>query len=445
MTAAQCPRRSPVAGRRRGAVTAMVAVLGCLLAAGPALASPKAPGQITGTDSVVGAPALKPGRWVDSYGPGTAATKHYLIDRRYPGSSLVVVASTPRGSDTLDTPKVSFDKPDGSTCFPSTDWGSDAGRAIARAASTSVQTSGIDPEEDCVTQSRLLVTIESPEQAPPQPTPMEIMVTEIPAARQATALPEPLETHRWKAPPNDSSGEEVTGGSGAEPGPLLQHGTYQSTISRGQVLRYQVRADWGQVVSTTTSLTANVPSGSDGPELWTDILGPNGTPATVSTDGGPTNSRTLYGDDTVQVGTQTAPVRYRNLAGPGGAFGASQPGTYTIVVGMDGGDVAGPIPFLLQVGVHGGRAAAPEFADGQQIDTGGYDDPEVNAPTAEQGKDGKAAAGKGGDTRTGEQAADEAGPFGMPRWLLVGGLVLVGGAAILTALLIALAARRPRR
>ena len=467
VTAQRRAGRTTVRGRRRLLVTATAGLLGCLLLGvpNPGLAAPPEPTAITGSDSVVGAPSLAPGRWVDSIGPGTAATKHYVIDRRYPGSTLVVSAATPATGANYDPPSVSFDEPDGSSCYTHSGsaWEQGAQLAIAHASSGSVRSTGIDPESGCVTQTRMLVTISSPDELPAQPTPMQITVTEIPAARQAAALPQTPDDITWQAPPDDSSGDQVTGGSGAEPGPVLGHGTYESAISPGQKLRYQVRADWGQQLSTTTSLTANVPTGATGPKVETTILGPNGASAEVTGSGGPPGSRTLFGDSTIQVGAQTAPVLYRNLAGSGGAFGASQPGTYTIVVSMsESTDVTGPIPFLLQVGVHGGRSGVPEFAAGQQIDTGGYDDPDVGAAAAGQEGTGQGGDGQGGDGQSGDgtdgtrdeargdapagDSGEQAGTvLGMPRWLLVGALGLVGAVAILAGVLVALAARRPRR
>lgn len=377
---------SPGTGRRRRSVAAALATAGtaAVLVAAPAAALGRGDSTtVEGSATPIGAPTVGPGAWQDEI-PGSApGSRFYRIERRHSGSSLVVTSSIPLAEDSSSYARVGFQKLDGTSCYTvtTTDQSQVTQAATAAAVSGPLNGSGeIDPEAGCADQQQLLIELTGPDGSAAA-VPVRLTIVEIPAATDVTSLPVRPETVKWLDPVQGGDGPQVTGGAGRAPGPLLDPGTYRTQFSPGEERRFRVRAGWGQSVSAAS--TVALPASADDtvgsttrPEVELTVLGPNGVPATTSVSDGPVRSTSLWAGETEQVGVQTLPVLYRNL-GDSSGLGASQPGTFVVAARLTAGEppLTEPVDVLLHVGVNGEVAGEPTFADGQEIDTGGLDDP----------------------------------------------------------------------
>ena len=155
----------------------------------------------------------------------------------------------------------------------------------------------------------------------------------------------------------------MTRRSSFQDAPLLEPGVYEDSIVPGEVLTYQVEADWGQQVSalvdypkvTGTKLGDAV--GMVDMLTQVRIYDPARADASQLSAGGPNSQNWLY-DTGEDVGAATLPVAFRNSD----RF-ADQAGTYTVSVFLEE-DPDGEsylVPFTLRLGVTGEPSGEPEF------------------------------------------------------------------------------------
>ena len=390
---------------------------------------------VTGTPTSQGAPEIGAGDWLDELGPEDSETsvRTYLVRRTAPGSTLHVGASVKSARDAGDDwLKVDLSRTDGSSCSSAGEINQLAEGQLTTAAAVAgpIDTFGdVRTSPECSTDETLIATVtrESGEAG----TPLEVRVLELPPVRDPASLPERYDGEPpWPAPPSGTA-SPVTGGSSFQDAPLLEPGVYEDSIVPGEVLTYQVEADWGQQVSalvdypkvTGTKLGDAV--GMVDMLTQVRIYDPARADASQLSAGGPNSQNWLY-DTGEDVGAATLPVAFRNSD----RF-ADQAGTYTVSVFLEE-DPDGEsylVPFTLRLGVTGEPSGEPEFlAAGEAASASAA--PSASASASPQ----EPAAGEPGTTGTsaaGASSASSAGP-GLPTVLIgLGALAVVAAGYLL--------------
>ena len=290
---------------------------------------------VTGTPTSQGAPEIGAGDWLDELGPEDSETsvRTYLVRRTAPGSTLHVGASVKSARDAGDDwLQVDLSRTDGSSC-------SSAGE-INQLAEGQLTTAGCGGRPDRHVrrrphQPRVQHRRDPDRHGDPRERRGRYAAGGAGAGaapgRDPASLPERYDGEPpWPAPPSGTA-SPVTGGSSFQDAPLLEPGVYEDSIVPGEVLTYQVEADWGQQVSalvdypkvTGTKLGDAV--GMVDMLTQVRIYDPARADASQLSAGGPNSQNWLY-DTGEDVGAATLPVAFRNSD----RF-ADQAGTYTSV------------------------------------------------------------------------------------------------------------------
>lgn len=358
---------------------------------------------IKGTPTAAGAPAITEGRWLDELGLDPAGlTKYYTVKRTMKGSTIVVSARLRTQSEEMESSDVEIETIDGDSCPFTTDSSSThTGQLLAGAAAAGPFTydGSIAPEDPCAVASDLVVKVVNDYATARFARPLEITVTEVPAAENLTSLPAADAsdaTVGWASPPKGTTGPTVVGGTTFEDAPVLSTGTYLGEIVPGELQTFQVQADWGQTVTASADFPPpsdpalqDAISNGENPWISLDVFGPTGARATsLKVADAPGSTDLLSTVSTSRVGAQTPAIRYRNLAAENiGDLGAGTPGIYTVTVHLTP-DAAGgtyTVPFVLHLGVSGEVSGQPGFAGSEEI-AGGV--PTDDGSTASRGGSG---------------------------------------------------------
>ncbi len=328
---------------------------------------------VTGTPTEDGAPGITSGDWVDELGvTETDLTKHYVVEREIPGSTLHVSASVRTASPSGETVEVTLTAPDGSQCsFDSAFTQLSAGKLIsAGAAADNLDAFGAPVNDDpCVTGDAVGLKVTEKASALTGPRPLELRVIEEPPVEAAESLPEPATGAEWTAPSEGGSARKLTGGSSFLDAPLVEPGAYKDEIVPGEVLTYQVEVDWGQQLAALVDFPR--PSAKLGAAIGqlelnagVDVYGPSRRLARQSPAGAPAFEGFLP-QNGFKIGATTSPVRYLNRGGDGSESGAALAGRYTVTVFLeeDPDRESYVVPFTLDLGVTGDAAGEPTYTE----------------------------------------------------------------------------------
>lgn len=387
---------------------------------------------VAGTPTADGAPTLTAGDWVDELGvTETDLTKHYLVERSIPGSTLHVSASVRTASPSGETVEVTLTAADGTQCsFDSAFTQLSAGKLIsAGAAADDLDAFGEPVEDDpCITGDSIGLKIADKASALTGPRPLEIRVIEEPPIEDAESLPERATEAQWADPTGGGPAERTTGGSSFLDAPLLDPGRYQDAIVPGEVLTYQVEVDWGQQLSALVDFPSPPVKlaqaiGELDLNAGVDVYGPSRRLARQSATGAPAAEGFLPRNG-FEIATTTSPVRYLNRGGDGPESGAALAGRYTVTVFLeeDPDRESYVVPFTLDLGVTGDVTGAPTYTE----EPDDVESPPAS-PTPEEARTPAAA-----DTSGGSDGGPSAG-------FLIGVLGLL---ALLAAAYVALQGRR---
>jgi Ca-activated chloride channel family protein len=357
---------------------------------------------VEGTPTADGAPEITAGDWLDEIGDRQQDVRTYEVAREIPGSTLHVSASVRNSAAYGEEIRVALTTPEGDRCGEAVDFTQlSAGQLISAGSSAdAVDLSGnLRPEDPCATSDSVLATVTSKTlRDENQPKPLEVRVYEEPPVEDAESLPEPPRDGSWVAPP-EGRGTKVTGGSSFEDAPLLEPGVYRDTIVPGEVLTYQVEADWGQQV---TALVSYPPSSgklaeaigrADELSRVTVFSPTRRISAAPTAPGGPPNQSFLDANG-LQIGATTRPITYRSRGSTNDHSGGNLAGTYTVSVYLqeDPDDEDYLVPFTLSLGVTGEVTGEPTYAEEPA--------PVEPTPTPEEpaeAADRPTGAGPGGD------------------------------------------------
>jgi len=332
---------------------------------------------VTGTPTSQGAPVIGAGDWLDELGTTEdQLTKNYEVKREIPSSTLHVSASLRTIDSSGEKVEIDLATPDGTDCGLDVNLTQlSAGQLISAGASASdITTFGdVEAASPCTSADSIIATVVNDASTTTEPRPLEIRVIEELPVKNPDKLLEAATDATWTPPPTGGPARKVTGGSSFDDAPLLQPGAYQDAIVPGEVLTYQVDADWGQDVSATVDFP-QAPTKLDeaigNADMFArvDIFGPSREAAGVNgTAGSPTSQAFLFGSARggQQFGIVTIPVTYRNRGGSQPQAGASLAGRYTVTlfVEPDSQRESYSVPFTLHVGVNGKPVAGPQYVE----------------------------------------------------------------------------------
>lgn len=279
---------------------------------------------VTGTPTVVGAPAVTPGRYLDEL--LTDGTNHYRLD--VPVGTRPYVAATivpPRGDydrSSLEGITVSLEA-DRSTCITEYSPFQDQGRGLVPATAVATLPEAVTGSADpgCGVAGSYDVTVTRQMSGTDVArVPLELAVLLEPPVLDLAGLPDPA-----VPPPADppvavvtGPGAPVVGGGSADMAPALTPGTYVDALRPGETSWYRVPVGWGQRLAVTAVVAPVVRGETRSSTFVAARLGlanPARQPmaAQGSSDTGDVRE-TLYaeGEDDAELRGFTAPVTYRN-------------------------------------------------------------------------------------------------------------------------------------
>ncbi|MEV0290192.1 VWA domain-containing protein [Kribbella sp. NPDC050820] len=399
------------------------------------------PFRISGTPIVggpqqEGAPVVAPGHYSDTFG-GDETAKYYLIKRSIKGSTLRAGVSFRRipGEELVIQAEVKLKTLGGDQCgwsYPRV-FGSDQGLATGTASTWS------DWQEECADSDQMVLTV-SPgkDYRELKGVPFELRVDEEPPVTSTTNLPDEAGDPVWTQMPG-STPREIIPGSSFPDAPLLEAGSYKTTIMPGELQLYRVKADWGQRIQaqfTVPKLGAATSKALGGIRyLDTALISPIGEDVysvfAKNVPGGAGKRGVLSKEGVVQALT-TKEIRYLNRNGANNQdTGTSMPGEYYVAVSLTRKDNgrAFTVPLTLTVGVVGTPGTGkPEYVDGATPVAGTSVTPTPTATGTESGNTPQA----GGPTQ-GKAPTTDTTPVALIAGLSGGGAVLlvVGALALL--------------
>jgi Ca-activated chloride channel family protein len=329
---------------------------------------------VSGTPSTADAPLITAGDWLDEVGPTeNDLTKTYEVRREIPGSTLHVSASLRTASSNGEKVEVHLTLPGGTDCGLDVNFTQlSGGQLLAAGTSASNVTTFGDVEEDspCTSASSVIATVTNDATSTTVPRPLEVRVIEEPPAQNETSLPKPATDATWTPPPSTGATSKLIGGSSFDDAPLLDSGVYRDAIVPGEVLTYQVEADWGQNVSATVDFPSPLPKlaaaiGNLDMFARLDVFGPGRESAGVDGTVGSPTSQAFVPNQDFKLGTVTTPVTYLNRGGSHPQAGVDLAGRYTVTLFMeeDPDNESYLMPFTLRVGVNGRAQPGPKYVE----------------------------------------------------------------------------------
>ncbi|MFG1820496.1 VWA domain-containing protein [Kribbella sp. NPDC049174] len=367
---------------------------------------------VQGAAQQEGAPELAPGHYSDTFG-GDQTAKYYLIKRSIKGSTLRAGVSFRRnpGDELVIQAEVKLKTLGGDECgwsYPRV-FGSDQGLATGTASSWS------DWRKECADEDQLVLTV-SPgkDYRELKGVPFELRIDEEPPVTSTANLPAEAGDPVWTPMPG-STPREIVPGSSFPDAPLLEPGSYKTTLMPGELQLYRVKADWGQRIQaqvTVPQLGAATSEALGGIRyLDAALISPIGEDVysvfAKKVPGGSGKRSVLTRQGAVQ-GLTTKEIRYLNRDGANNQdTGTSMPGEYYVAVSMTrkDDDRAFTVPVTLTVGVVGTAGAGkPEYVDGATPVAGTSVTPSPTAEPSESGNENGNESGNENENGNGTQA-----------------------------------------
>lgn len=407
---------------------------------------------VEGTAAPESAPVVAPGLYSDKFDL-LDQPKHYVIKRTITGSTLRAGLSfrrPPGATSLVIQAELRLATPDGEDCgrsFPRVQDG-DQGFATGTASSWSK----FDKlNKTCSEAEQLVLTVDPGKDFREiKDVPFEMRVDEEPPVAETKTLPAEAGDPTWSPMPVGTP-REIVPGSSFPDAPLLEPGTYKTTLMPGELQIYKIKADWGQRIQAQ----ATVPQLSQATGrivglryLDTAVISPTGEEAFAvfpkKVPGSPGGKRGVLTGRGVTQAITTKEIRYLNRDGANNSdTGTSTPGVYYIVVSMTrkADDTAFTIPMTLTVGVPGTAGAGkPQYVDGATPVSGDSvtPTPTESSPSETSSTETPSQPADSGDKNEAgspiEDRADSDGgtPIGLIAGLAAGGvlLVLLGALAV---------------
>jgi Ca-activated chloride channel family protein len=388
-----------------------------------------------------GAPELRPGLYSDTFGADDAA-KYYLIKRTIPGSTVRAGVSfrRPTGGSLVIQTEVGLKTIDGDDCGKSYPRAQEGFQGLATNAVSSWPKYNF--QKKCAEADLLVLTV-----APGKDfreikaVPYQVRVDEEPPTGSTTSLPAKAGNPIWTSMPG-SSPKEIVPGSSFPDAPLLEAGSYKTTLMPGELQLYRVKADWGQRVQaqvTVPQLSGAAAEAVGIRYLDVSLISPIGEPVYAvfakNQPGGSGRTGVVTKRGVIQATTMKE-IRYLNRDGANDQdTGTSTAGEYYVAVSLTKKEAekAFVIPMTLTVGLQGAAGEGkPEYVDGATPVSGESVTPSTN-PTDEPTKPSGENTEAGGPVQDNGSSSDSGTPVGLIAGLGGGALllVLVGAWAVL--------------
>jgi Ca-activated chloride channel family protein len=400
---------------------------------------------VQGTPEQPGSPEVGPGLYSDDFDLQDRV-KHYTIKRTMAGSTLRAGISfrRPPGATSLviqtELRLATLDGEDCGRSFPRVQEG-DQGFATGTASSW---TKYKKKDGKCSSDDVLILTVDPGKDFREiKDVPYELRVDEEPPVESTTDLPAAAPDPTWVTM-RGTTPRDIVPGSSFPDAPLLEAGTYRTTLMPGELQLYKIKADWGQRIQAQVTVPPVRGATAEAMGLIryvdTAVISPAGEEAfSVFPKGVPGGSGGKRGVLTKRGVTQaitTKEIRYMNRDGANNQdTGTSTPGEYYIVVSLSrkDNDKAFTVPMTLTVDTPGTVGAGkPAYTDGATPVSG-----DSVTPTATPSEPSDDPTEAGGPIPTDTPKDDDSTPYG-----LIGGL---GGGALLLILLGAWAVIRLRK
>ncbi len=330
---------------------------------------------VHGAPQQEGAPVLAPGHYSDTFGVDNTS-KHYLIKRTMKGSTLRAGVSfrRPAGGSLVIQSEVRLNTLAGEQCGWSYPRGFDGDQGLA--TGTAASWSKYEKKNDeCADSDQLVLTVNpGKEYEQLKGVPYELRIDEEPPVDSIANLPAAAADPVWTQL-SGSTPREIVPGSSFPDAPLLQPGTYKTTLMPGELQLYRVKADWGQRIQAQMTVPEMAGAAADAMDgiryLDTALISPTGEDVFAifakNVPGGSYTKAVLTKRGLVK-GLTTKEIRYLNRNGANNQdTGTSMPGEYYLAVSLSrkANDKAFTIPLNLTVGVVGTAGAGkPEYVDG---------------------------------------------------------------------------------
>ncbi|WP_327636875.1 VWA domain-containing protein [Kribbella sp. NBC_00482] len=330
---------------------------------------------VHGAPQQEGAPVLAPGHYSDTFGVDNTS-KHYLIKRTMKGSTLRAGVSfrRPAGGSFVIQTEVRLNTLTGEQCGWSYPRGFDGDQGLA--TGTAASWSKYEKKNDeCADSDQLVLTVNPGKNYQQlKGVPYELRVDEEPPVDSIANLPAAAADPVWTQM-SGSTPREIVPGSSFPDAPLLQPGTYKTTLMPGELQLYRVKADWGQRIQAQMTVPEMAGAQADAMDgiryLDTALISPTGEDVFAifakNVPGGSYTKAVLTKRGLVK-GLTTKEIRYLNRNGANNQdTGTSTPGEYYLAVSLTRktNDKAFTIPLNLTVGVVGTAGAGkPEYVDG---------------------------------------------------------------------------------
>ncbi len=281
--------------------------------------------RVNGSSSTVGAQALKPGQYVDSFADSASSSsddghaKYYTVnigpgETLYATVTLVTPPLSVPSSSSLQS-VVALQTPDGDSCQSNWEYESESSGKLAALTNVLTVAQGGKSISSSKCQDRsgqfVLRVVRTGTAFPERTLPAEITIRVEPAG-DATGLPVPATTESEDVSPTaDRAPTTIDGGSSFDNAPLLSGGTYRDTVVSGEARYYRVHLDFGQRLTYRVGLPGvRATSAADSMRLQAHIASP--VRALLSQTGYNYNT-TYYGNRAVVVhGSGAYPARYTN-------------------------------------------------------------------------------------------------------------------------------------
>ncbi|MEU4394425.1 VWA domain-containing protein [Kribbella sp. NPDC023855] len=331
---------------------------------------------VQGAPQQEGAPVLAPGHYSDTF--NGAAAKYYVVKRTIPGSTLRAGVSfrRPSGGSLVIQTEVKLNTTDGKNCGWSYPRAFEGHQGLA----TGTASSWSDWRKECAESDQMVLTV-SPgkDYRELAAVPYELRIDEEPPVTSTTNLPAGAGDPVWVSMPGSTPREIVPGSSFAD-APVLEPGSYKTTLMPGEMQLYKVKADWGQRIQA--QVTVPQLGGATAEALGmiryvdTALISPIGEDvyAVFAKKTPGTGKRGVLTKQGIVHGITTKEIRYLNRNGPNNQDqGTSTPGEYYVAVGLSrkDEDKAFTIPMTLTIGLQGTAGTGrPEYADGATPVTG---------------------------------------------------------------------------
>lgn len=367
----------PGAVVRRACALALVSVVAVSPGASAESADGDHPIDLRGTPTRTSTDSGKPvmleaGLWSFTMEKGESLSQQFGYRRTEDDTSVhVSVTGTPEESN--ETLKVEAFAEDGTSCGSETTSANSQDPWLAIGVDLEVGPAEYgDRNSVCLTSDviRFVVGPTSTPRASESDFPLTIkLVEESPVDDDTDELPSVPETDpTFKAPAAGADQGQVTGSASFDDAPLLEPGSWTSTVREGQQLLYRVHLEWGQTLAAQLDVVPFTEAeledmGSSPPALEVWFYNPLRRDLGSWFDDTTTSGRT--GDEALRLTSGVGPMRYLNRYDDKSVF---LPGDYYVSVHAEtpySERRAVEVPFTLTVEPQGEIRGVPDYLDAE--------------------------------------------------------------------------------